>query len=277
MHKKALSAMLRERRALVAPEDHGLARPTGSGRRAPGLTQQQVDVLLNRAIHTYHRLESGTYPHPPVALLRDVARLFGFDEQEWVSLCRYARDQDPPGPLDPSAGNEVPGMWQEAVEGILHPAYITDASWDMLACNTAFTDLVPGGRVPANMMRFMLLEPGGREVLTDWESAWVPLLVPQLRAARVARPDDEVLRRIEREALDDPLVAPFYEEGGAVIHPDGDERPFNHIKKGPGWLRMCAAQPLASPGARLLILMYQPGDRHTRSPAMRAHNEPLVD
>jgi hypothetical protein len=270
MQKKALSAMLRERRALITPESHGLARPTRQGRRAPGLTQQQVDLLLNRTIHTYHRLEAGTYPNPPVSLLREVAQLFAFDEQEWVSLCRYARDEDPPGPLRPSAGKEIPGMWQDAVEGILHPAYITDASWDMLACNSAFTEMVPGGRVPANMMRFMLLDPDGRDVLGDWATAWAPLLVPQLRAALVSRPDDTVLRQIEKEVLTDPLAAPLYGSGGAVIHPDGDERPFNHVKSGPGWLRMCAAQPLASPGARLIILMYQQGPRHTATPMIRA-------
>jgi MmyB-like transcription regulator ligand binding domain/Helix-turn-helix domain len=270
MHKKALSAMLRERRALITPESHGLARPTGQGRRAPGLSQQQVDLLLNRAIHTYHRLESGTYHNPPVGLLREVAQLFGFDEQEWVSLCRYARDEDPPGPLRPSAGKEIAGMWQEAVEGILHPAYITDASWDMLACNSPFTEMLPEGRVPANMMRYMLLSPDGRAILSDWETAWAPLLVPQLRAALVARPTDPVLREIEREVLADPLAAPLYEAGGAVIHPDGDERPIRHVKLGPGWLRMCAAQPLASPGARLIILMYQQGPRHREAPVIRS-------
>ncbi|MFD0515219.1 hypothetical protein ACFQ0Q_42390 [Streptomyces aureus] len=65
----------------------------------------------------------------------------------------------PPGPLRPSSGKEIPGIWQEAVEGIEHMAYITDASWDMLAYNSAFAALFPSGRPPANTMRWMLLDP----------------------------------------------------------------------------------------------------------------------
>ncbi|MFB9558669.1 helix-turn-helix transcriptional regulator, partial [Streptomyces roseoviridis] len=122
MNKPALRALLRERRALIEPEDHGLTRPTGQGRRARGLTQQQVDELTARATHTYSRLETGRYPNPPVDYLRQVARLFGLNEQEWISLCRYAGIGDPPGPLHPSTGLEVPGVWQEAVDGFQHMA-----------------------------------------------------------------------------------------------------------------------------------------------------------
>ncbi|KIF77858.1 hypothetical protein QR77_36580 [Streptomyces sp. 150FB] len=273
MHKKALRTLLRERRALIDPESHGLSRPTGQGRRAPGLSQQQVDQLLNRAIHTYHRLEAGTYPNPPVDLLRDVAELFALNEQEWVSLCRYAREQDPPGPLRTSSGQEVPGVWQEAVDSIGHMAYVTDASWDLLACNQAFADLFPSGRPPSNTMRWMLLDEDGRRTLTDWETAWAPLVLPQLSSALASRRDDQVLRQIEKEVLVDPVAGPIYEAGGASIHPDGDERPIFHAQHGPGWVTMCAAQPLTAPGSRLIILVFHAGTRraHTRTPMLRAN------
>ncbi|MFJ4923773.1 helix-turn-helix domain-containing protein [Streptomyces sp. NPDC088725] len=273
MHKKALRTLLRERRALIDPESHGLSRPTGQGRRAPGLSQQQVDQLLNRAIHTYHRLEAGTYPNPPVDLLRDVAQLFALNEQEWVSLCRYARAQDPPGPLHTSSGKAVPGAWQEAVDGITHMAYITDASWDLLTCNEAFADLFPAGQVPANIMRWMLLEEEARKTLTDWENAWAPPVMPQLRSALASRPDDLTLRQIENEIYADPVGAPLYEAGGASIHPDGDERPILHHRHGAGWVTMCAAQPLTAPGARLIILVFHAGASraHARTAMLRAN------
>ncbi|MBO1330557.1 helix-turn-helix domain-containing protein [Streptomyces sp. VRA16 Mangrove soil] len=272
MNKKALRALLRERRALIAPESHGFSRPTGQGRRAPGLSQHQVDQLLHRTLGTYHRLESGTYPNPPSELLRDVARLFGLNEQEWALLCRYALLQDPPGPLYPSSGKAVPGIWQEAVDGMHHMAYVSDASWDLLAWNQAFVDLFPSGRPPENTMRWMLLDPEARLVLADWGRSWAPLVMPQLRAALAARPDDDTLRQIEKEVLADPSGAPIYEAGGAALHPDGDERPLLHRRLGPGWATMCAAQPLTTPGARLMILVFHPGAReaHPRMPALRA-------
>ncbi|MET9499153.1 helix-turn-helix domain-containing protein [Streptomyces sp. NPDC006552] len=272
MNKKALRALLRERRALIAPESHGFQRPTGQGRRAPGLSQHQVDQLLHRTLGTYHRLESGSYPSPPTDLLRDVARLFGLNEQEWVLLCRYALLQDPPGPLYDSSGKEVPGIWQEAVNGMRHMAYVTDASWDLLAWNREFVELFPSGRPPGNTMRWMLLEPEARVVLKDWRNSWAPLVMPQLRAALASRPDDDTLRQIEKEVLSDPVSAALYEAGGAAVHPDGDERPLLHPHRGSGWATMCAAQPLTTPGARLMILVFHHGVRntHPRMPALQA-------
>ncbi|MFI7341466.1 helix-turn-helix domain-containing protein [Streptomyces sp. NPDC050085] len=272
MNKKALRALLRERRALIAPESHGFTRPTGQGRRAPGLSQHQVDQLLHRTLGTYHRLESGSYPTPPTDLLRDVARLFGLNEQEWVLLCRYALLQDPPGALYDSSGKQVPGIWQEAVDGINHIAYVSDASWDLLAWNQAFVDLFPSGNPPGNTMRWMLLEQEARTVLADWHKSWAPMVMPQLRAALASRPEDDTLRQIEKEVLADPEAAPIYEAGGAAIHPDGDERPLLHARWGHGWATMCAAQPLTTPGARLMILVFHPGPRsvHLRTPALQA-------
>ncbi|WP_030676568.1 helix-turn-helix domain-containing protein [Streptomyces sp. NRRL B-1347] len=272
MNKTALRALLRERRALIAPESHGFVRSTGQGRRAPGLSQHQVDQLLHRTLGTYHRLESGNYPNPPTALLRDVARLFGLNEQEWVSLCRYALLQDPPGPLHLSSGKEVPGVWREAVNGISHIAYIADASWDMLVYNDACAAVFPGGEVPPNIMRWMVLSPAAREILLDWDTAWAPMLLPQLRGALATRPEDETLQQIEKEVLADPTAAPLYGADKPFPHPDGDERPLLHAELGPGWVTMCAAQPLTAPGARMMILVFHPGRErvHPRAPMLRA-------
>ncbi|MEU6016890.1 helix-turn-helix transcriptional regulator [Streptomyces sp. NPDC047515] len=272
MNKKALRALLKERRALIAPEAVGLRRPTGQGRRAVGLSQQQVDQRLDRVVHTYHRLETGKIPNPPIDLLRDVAHLFGLNEQEWELLCRYAGIGNPPGPLTLQSGKEVPGVWQEAVDGMTHMAYVTDASWDLLAYNAPFARLFPEGRVPTNTMRWMLLDPDGRNTLTDWATAWAPLVVPQLQAALAGRPDDEILRQLEKEVLADPDTAPIWDAGGAHIHPDGDERPLHHAIDGPGWVTMCAAQPMTAPGARLIVLVFHPGTQraHARTPMLRA-------
>lgn len=261
MNKTALRKLLTEQRALIPPETRGLTRPTGSGRRARGLSQLQVDYLLKRADGTYGRLETGNYPNAPVDLLQDVAVLYGMNEQAWISLCRYARGEDPPCPLYPTSGHEVPCAWEDAVQAVVQPAYVTDASWNLLSCNPQFHALFESGVAPANTMRWMLID--GREQLTDWATAWAPLVMPQLQATLAQRPDDKVLRQIEAEVLEDPLAHPLYEKGGATIHPDGDERPIRHASAGPGWVTMCVAQPLAAPGSRFMILIFRPGPRQT--------------
>ncbi len=102
-----------------------------------------------------------------------------------------------------------------------------------------------------------------------------PLVLPQLRAALTQRPEDPVLNGIVRDVTSDPDLAPIWHAGGAHIHPDGDERPIDHARYGPGHVTMCAAQPLTARGARLIILIYHPGTdkRHTRLPMLRAHNQ----
>lgn len=274
INKNALKELLRERRALIEPEDHGLLRPSGPGRRTAGLSQRQVDELTGRKPDTYYRLESGRYTNPPVDYLQQVGRLFGLNEQEWRSLNRYAGVGDPPFPLNPASGLEIPGVWQEAVDGIRHMAYVNDASWNLLACNAPFRELFPDGRIPQNTMRWMLLDPIARDMLLDWDTVWAPLVLPQLRAAIAVRPDDVVLKEIAEDALADPVLARLWETGGAHIHPDGDERPIHHAVHGPGHVTMCAAEPLGAPGGRLIFLVYHPGTqkRHTRLPMLRARH-----
>ena len=125
--------------------------------------------------------------------------------------------------------------------------------------------MFPNGDVPANTMRWMLLDACGRETLMDWHTAWAPMVLPQLRAALAARPDDEILRQIEKEVLADPETAALYDAGASHPHPDGDERPLLHALEGPGWVTMCAAQPMTAPGSRLMILVFQSGAAHARA------------
>lgn len=106
--KAALRKLLTERRALIDPAGHGFSRPSKQGRRAPGLTQHQVDELTTRSSGTYRRLESGAYTNPPADYLRDVATLFALNEQEWTSLCRYAGIGDPPAPSPPPPASRSP-------------------------------------------------------------------------------------------------------------------------------------------------------------------------
>ncbi|WP_051766077.1 helix-turn-helix transcriptional regulator [Streptomyces sp. NRRL F-5135] len=263
MKQDPLRQLLTTRRSAIEPETHGLTRPTGQGRRAAGLSQHQVDHLTDRAINTYQRLESGNYLNPPLDYLRDIAVLFDMNEHEWIALHRYARGEDPPGPLSQDSGYHVAGAWQHAVNSIGEMAYLTDASWNVLAANAEWAGLFPSGRTPDNTMRWMLLSAEARHVLTDWKTAWAPLILPQLRVALATRQDD-TLRAIERDVLADPVTRSLYDEQGVYVHPNGDQRPIHHAVHGPGWVTMCSAQPEGSTGSRLMILLYQPGARRPR-------------
>ncbi|MGQ4376134.1 helix-turn-helix domain-containing protein [Streptomyces sp. SAS_267] len=272
MNAKALRVLLTKRRASVAPEAHGLRRPSGKGRRAAGLAQHQVDLLLNRGPGTYQRLESGKYRNPPVDLLHDLARLLGLSELEWITLCRYAGIGDPPCPLTPQSGEQVPHLWNDAVKGISHAACVMSASWNILAHNQPFEDIFPPGKCPTNTMQWMLFD--GRHLLSNWTTAWAPHLLSRLRADLAARPEDEVLRRLESAVIADPTAGQLYESAGVVVHPYEVERPLRHARLGPGSINMCVAQPLSSPGARLCILIFTPVG-HSPGPAPRSQESAI--
>lgn len=235
-------------------------------------TQEAVNVEISRADGTYAALINGRNKTPRPELLHDIALAFRLTEQEWHAMYRFARTETPPFALYPKSGLEVPGMWEAAVAGIRHIAYVTDCSYNLLATSNAFDEIFAELERPTNMMRWMLLSADARTVLGDWHTAWAPYVLPQLRAVRAALPDDKTLAQIEQDVIADPEAGPLYRQGSiSQVHPDGNERPLIHPVHGPGWASICAAEPLASPLARLMIIMFEPGERpHTRLPHLRA-------
>ncbi|MFI0156183.1 MmyB family transcriptional regulator [Streptomyces lydicus] len=246
-----------------------------------------MDKLIPASSKTYYRLETGRLKNPQPELLRRVALILSMSEQEWVALFRYARGEDPPSALRQRSGKSVPGMWKDAIDGISHMAYLTDSSYQLVACNKPFAGLFPRSGPPSNMMRWMLLDDEARGtlpepnrgitgrpgVLTDWATVWAPYVLPQLLAARALMPDDPILAAIEHDVRDDPRTGPIYASGTATqVHPDGNERPLLHPTLGPCWVNICAAGPLSSPNSRLMIVMVYPGaeQSHVRLPHLYA-------
>jgi hypothetical protein len=266
------------RRAQIDPATvHGLHIAQRPGRRAPGLglAQHHVDHIAGYAAGTYNKLINGALRDPDPKMLEAYARALRMSEQEWHAMYRYARQETPPFALHPKSGFEVPGCWAPAVASIGAIAYVTDCSYNVLATSRRFDEIFTGDLTrPTNMMEWMLTSQDARKILGDWRNAWAPYVAPQLRAARAALPNDATLAAVERKVLADPEAGAIYagEQSTGKVHPDGNERPLNHPLYGPGWASICAAEPLASPLARLMIILYQPGDQpHARLPHLRAY------
>jgi hypothetical protein len=109
----------------------------------------------------------------------------------------------------------------------------------------------------------MLLEPSARVTLAEWETDWLPLLVPQVRAAVAANPHNRVLARLQADAKRDPLVAPYFEKPTAeYVQPRADgARPLLHAELGLGWVTLCAAGPFGVPGGRLMFVLFDQNER----------------
>ncbi|MGW8767876.1 MmyB family transcriptional regulator [Streptomyces sp. NPDC055815] len=262
--RRALKHVLQERRAAIDPVTVGFpGRSAGPGRRAAGLSQEQMDELLNRTRGTYNRFENGQLVNPGSDFLAAVAKTLGMNEQEWTFLWRLTRKESPPRVLHCTAGTSLAGVWQRAVDQVRGAlAFLSDAEWNVVAHNAEFGRFFPRGEAPANIMRWLLLEPEARtEVLTHWESQWAPAMMPHLKHSTELRPDNPALARLERDVLDDPVAGPLYRAAASVPVPfvDGSELPARHAVHGPGRLVTCLAEPVTAPGARLNLSFYVPG------------------
>ncbi|WP_405774003.1 helix-turn-helix domain-containing protein [Streptomyces sp. NBC_00859] len=275
----ALRTLLESRRAAIAPETVGYTERSGAGRPVNGLSQEQIDALTHRARGTYGRLINGPEHRPNPAYLGDLARLLRMTEQEWTTLYWLTR-REVPAPLHNTSGMEVPGAWKavELIHGVM--AYLVDSAWNLITCNKEYRELFPGGEAPQNALMFMAVHPERHSVLLDWERSWAPFVLGQLRRATQERPDNKDLARIEEYVLHDPVAGPLYEATPflALPFPDGAQRPVCHPQLGEGMVSISAAEPVTSPGSRLMLLTFRPGPpgEHRRNADLRAaHN--LID
>jgi len=263
-NRKALQTLLTRARARVDPVDLGLApRADPRGRRVAGLTHEHMTQLLGWPEHKYGYVERGKLANITPEVLEPVARILHLSDHEWEALVLYATGVPPAFRLDPELGTAVPQPWVRVLSSTREIAYVNDVAWDLVAYNTAFTRAFPGRRVPANVMRWMLLDPDARTTLAEWETEWLPLLVPQVRAAVAAHPHNRTLARLHADARQDPLVAAHFERPTAeYIQPRADgARPLLHAELGLGWATMCAAGPFGVPGGRLMFILFDKGEQ----------------
>lgn len=252
--------MLRHKRAQVSPEDVGLAaRPAGQrGRPVEGLSQEQMDELLERTPGTYARLERGVLKGVSPEFLQQVAEVLRFDSHAWQGLWAFwAGQKKPPFPLESGAAPRIGGHWRRVVDGHGEATYLTDHAWNLLMWNTRFEEVFPDRVVPGNTMRWMMLSPDGRRRLVGWKDSWAPLVLPQLKIAATADPGNETLWTLERDMLRDPVAGPMYAAvRDAYVQPDGDVRTLVHW----GWgcrvrVQMAPSEPYGAPGFRLMHLL----------------------
>ncbi|MFE0701599.1 helix-turn-helix domain-containing protein [Streptomyces sp. NPDC058872] len=261
-----LKKILQARRAAIDPVTMGFPkRMPGPGRRAAGLSQEQMDVLLTRTPGTYNRFENGQLFNPGVDLLTAVARTLRLDEQEWAFLWLITRKENPPHALHGSSAMSVTvGSWQRVVDQISGAlAYVSDAEFNVIVHNEDFRRLFPRGQAPGNIMRWMLLSFEARtDVLMHWETHWAPAIMPHLKRSVELRPENPALGRLAYDVLNDPVAGPLYRDHAAVPIPhfDGSELPICHAVHGPGRLTTYLAEPVTAPGARVNLSLYTPED-----------------
>ncbi|GGL34821.1 transcriptional regulator [Streptomyces anthocyanicus] len=196
------------------------AASTTLGRPIP---QREVADALHRSERWYRDLEGGTISR---ALTRHdldiIGTLLGLDRVQRRALALVNNG----GGLSSLEDQEPPRVSDELrllLDQQPFPAYVIDATWNVLAVNSAMAALFPWSTAPgANLMRWLLLSADAQDQHLNWEVD-AEVCVRMLRDAAVDRPDDPDLQQLISDTSQNPAVRDLWTRGAADFadHYDG--------------------------------------------------------
>ncbi|MFD3452792.1 helix-turn-helix domain-containing protein [Streptomyces sp. NPDC058691] len=171
-----IKEFLASRRARITPEQAGLPA-YGGHRRVKGLRREEVAMLAGVSVDYYVRLERGNLSGASDSVLDGVARALHLDDAERQYLHDLARR----APAPAAARRRAPARrLRPALQYMLDaigdaPAFIHNERQDLLITNhlarALYAPLLADPRRPANIARFIYLDPAARAFLPDWDRA----------------------------------------------------------------------------------------------------------
>ena len=198
MSTAELGTFLRSRRERISPADVGL--PAAGRRRTPGLRREELALISGVSTSWYTFLEQGRDVQPSTQVLEALAGALSLTHDERDHLMRLGGL----APSEPGSGPEVvdPGL-ADLVDALdPRPAYVTAASFDVLAVNDAARELFSGiggsaAGAPGNVALWVFTDPQAEKVLVDRGEVARGVLA-RLRAATARHPDDARVAAVVR-------------------------------------------------------------------------------
>jgi transcriptional regulator with XRE-family HTH domain len=261
-HAQELSRLVRSWRERIDPASiPGLVR---DGRRKHSLSQEDMARLIEVSSVWYGRLERGEPAGYSADFMNRAALALRLNDDERMLLYLYAVGHEP-APRGMRSNVVLTEPLERVVQTQPWPAYISDASWDVVTYNKHMLDWFPwvGSGLENNIMRWVFTYPDAREQLYRWDTDWAPLMLAQMRVANARQPDNMRLGQLIREILEvNPDARRLWEHESMVyVHPDGDRRklhlPYHHEVID---IELIALAPLRAADVRLMMLM--PLDRN---------------
>jgi transcriptional regulator with XRE-family HTH domain len=251
------------RRARITPDQAGLPA-YGTKRRVTGLRREEVAMLAGISVEYYTRLERGNANGVSEDVLEGIARALQLDEAERAHLLDLVRTA---GSSRPTRRRPTQERIRPTVQRILDsvtmlPAYVRNGRLDILTANQlgtalyseVFTDPVR----PANMARFIFLNPRAVEFFSDWESV-ANDAVAILRAEAGRDPYDRRLSDLIGElSTRSEEFRVRWATHNVKFHRTGSKR-LHHPLVGDLTLEFEAFDLAADPGQRINIYTAEPG------------------
>lgn len=217
-------AFLQELRAGIDRAALGLStRP-----KSRGLTQREVVTALGDPVgeRQWRNLERCEQPWPrPIA--DAYARLLSLEGQElrvfYTIVGQRRAGMSPGGEL-----TEAEKFMLSRVFARCAPWYIVDELWDIRACNTAMTVMVPQLIPGMNVLEFVLTHPNAKRQCLDWYDKWATPMVHQLRSTLSSSTGARRtgLMAVAREvcSADQRIADAWTQKLDARLSPNGDRR-----------------------------------------------------
>lgn len=190
-----LGAFLRWRRAQMTRADVGL--PPRRGARG-GLTQEDLAELSGYAVRMIGGLEHGRLNNPSPHLLEAVARGLGLGEDERRTLWLLAAGSMPP----PGSYVASPDAGLTRLVDLMypHPAYVTDAVWNVQTYNAAvaewFVDFGELAEADRNIAKWIFCDPHAQHVFVQWKQDFAAVFLARMRAITARLPEDSRLNAL---------------------------------------------------------------------------------
>ncbi|WP_032769795.1 hypothetical protein [Streptomyces sp. CNS654] len=240
--------MERHRRRRTRKEIGLESLPSGwGGRRSERIRQVDIDTALQGGAGTYQKICAGRL-RPSSDLYMRLAQLLGFSPEDTVIGHLDLFRTEPVLPL------ALPSPFlKRLIGGQREIACAITPDGRLLAANPAFTALFPGGEPPANLWRWALFSPNAERLLLDWEQAWAPRLLTEIKLM-CHRQQDSAARRLLSEVGDDARLRAIEETGSGL---DGASLPLHHPALGGGTVHPV---PVRATGATILTFIFTPGD-----------------
>jgi len=168
---------LTSRRAKITPERAGLP-VYGGNRRVAGLRREEVALLAGVSVDYYTRLERGNLNGASDSVLEALARALHLDEAERAHLFDLARAANTTAATARTRRRPAQQHVRRGVQRILDAmttasAYVRNGRMDILSANrlgyAVFSPIFADPVRPANIARFIFLDPRAREFYVEWD------------------------------------------------------------------------------------------------------------
>jgi transcriptional regulator with XRE-family HTH domain len=271
--RSEIREFLTTRRARITPDRAGLT-VYGGNRRVPGLRREEVALLAGVSADYYTRIERGNMSGVSAGVLEAIAAALQLDEAERAHLFDLVRAAQPATTARRAPKPKVrPGVQSvlDALQTV--PAYVGDGCLDVLATNhlgrALYADVFDDPVRPANLARFIFLNPLARDFFPEWERV-ASDSVGLLRSEAGRDPHNRCLMDLVGELS---TQSEDFRTGWAahnVRFHDTGTKCFRHPVVGELTLSFEALQPTADQNLRLVVYTAQAGSRSAEALALLA-------